>query len=349
MRCSVWGIHGRNGDDNLVGEILEVNPSHVTILHLQSWAGKEIVEQIDGILHVRFYLTRWSQWDPEVWAQECAFHAMRDRGGWCLLQFPRIHFSPSNEMNLEVEGGGEDVGWYDVIDDWLYRWVVRFRQVTGCLRERLHWPALAYGHNELEYGYARCARSLAEFGVLGCHSYWYTPEQLVSQWYGRRYLLDHQATGKLVFVSEAGNFRVTDPGMPDEMVVWFESLYLFPFVIGATPFIRSSPDPGHRDNDWSRNRELIRAVREAPRTTREVVVMVDETQTLEEQYPDLYQAWKDQEEGGHADAFRAHLVAIGALPVDREAVEFLRARLDGSLNELVLAVERAVQPPFPQP
>ena len=261
MYTTLWGIHARNGNDNLVGEALEVSPSHVTILHLQGDHARELHDRIDGYLHVRMYLSKWSKWMPEDWAVACVEAANRDRGGWSLLSLPRVLFSPANEQNLSVEGGGDDLGWYTVIDDWNYRWSVEFRRLTGCPKERLMWPALAYGHGE-EVGYAECKRSLAEYGMVGCHPYWYQPDQVCSEYYGHRFVLDHAATGLPIFISEAGNFRITDPNTPNEYIEWFESLYQYEYVLGATPFIRSSPDPGHASNDWSKNPELIRRVRE---------------------------------------------------------------------------------------
>jgi len=218
--ASLYGVHAANGGEDIAENVIGLGVSHSTLLHLQAGVAHQLYNGLDGYLHIRFYLTSWSKRDPLLWAAECANEAIKDRGdGWSLLGASRVLFSFANEMNLSDEGGGWTEEWYQRIDAWLTVVSIEFRRLTGCPKSRLMWPALACGHGEDEIGYPNCTRSLSEHGVLGVHPYWYTPDQVSSEFYGRRYVKAHEAAPNMpIFISESGNFAVERASTPDEII-----------------------------------------------------------------------------------------------------------------------------------
>ncbi len=269
------GIHLPNGQLRDYA-VYELGVSHYTMLHGELYLLPRTLEASDGVVLVRFYLPAWTERNPRQWAAECA-------GIWDsnaqLRQTERVHFTPANEMNLALEafGAGQEYrqpecetrGHYQRINDWLLAWLDEFARRTGCPAARLHWPAVAYGHSDDNpdrgfVGLEECRASVDAYGVLDCHPYWYVAGQIDSEWYGHRFVRLHGLfPDKPIFCSEAGNFNVTSPTTAGEIVSWFDSLYRYPYVIGGTPFIWEDPTGAHSPNDWSRNKAIGRAVRDA--------------------------------------------------------------------------------------
>lgn len=258
--ANTYGMHIPNGEIQDLDGLLSLGVSHYTLLHHElRYVPRLRAASPDGVIEMRFYLATWSALDPREWARRCADVYTRDRGGWSL-QGLGCRVRPANEMNLLTEGGGDTPEAYRAINRWLAEFARAFRAlVPGAV---LHWPAVAYGHGEDEYGYALCRESVALYDVVCCHPYWFEPEQVTDRYYGARFELLHAAFPDTpVFCSEAGNFNVTRASTPDEMVAWFENLYRYPYVIGGTPFLWEDPTGAHRSNDWSRNPALIERVR----------------------------------------------------------------------------------------
>lgn len=343
---SKYGIHTANGGDTLVEDALYLNVSHVTLLDLQAQCAKALHDAIDGYLHLRFYLTNWYTVDPVYWARKCASRATQDRGGWTLLSLPRVIFSPSNEMNLPFEGGGWTEEWYIEINRWLLAWVREFRRLTGCSKERLMWSSLAPGHEEDVYGYDLCQESLAEFGMLGAHIYWFSRDQVSSEYYGRRYLSIHEDVPNLpLFIAEAGNFAITRDTTIQEFLEWFEELYNYPWVIGATPFIRSDPTGAHQSNDWSRNQNLVQTIHALVKKPTEIFtneegskgdVTMPDDRPLSEQFPDEYDAWVNA--GGIENNFRAHLLGTGVIDPSADDLRMLTSNAKSAAEQAQNAV-----------
>lgn len=273
----VGGSHAANGGNMVDKDALWVNPSHVTMLHLQAQFARAIHDGIDGILHVRFYLTNWSSADPLKWAQKCAdeLNAIRGdaRGTFSLAGLPRVVVSPANEQNLTDEGGGKTQDWYVRINDWNLAWAREFKRITGWSKDRLMYPALCQGQNEEMFGYGLLESSVAEYGVLGVHGYWYTPVQISDPNYGARYVYANRAYPDIpIFVSECGNFAITRSTTVDEFRAYFTQIEQVPYIIGATPFIRTDPTQSFKTNDWSKNGALIDWMRNRKRTPHAVVI-----------------------------------------------------------------------------
>jgi hypothetical protein len=272
---SKYGIHMPNGELRN-DEVYRLGLSHATLLHGELVYLPRLVAAFDGIILVRFYLERWLVKNPILWAHECAEVW---RSNQLLRETDRVHFTPANEMNLAGEAYGE---WssgelqarcetrqhYEAINAWLLVWQQEFTRLTSCPAARLHWPAVAYGHNDDDdarglgfVGLEVCRPSIKAYGVLDCHPYWFTESEIELEYRGHRFERLHAMfPNKPVFCSETGNFNVTSPTTPREMVHWFESLYEHPYVIGGTPFIWEDPSKAHWQNDWSKNPAIARAI-----------------------------------------------------------------------------------------
>lgn len=259
---NLWGIHLSNGDIR-DESIFDLGVSHFTLLHHQdTYLARLRNVSPDGIILVRFYLPKWSDRDPREWARECA--AIYNQK---LYADHRVHVTPANEMNLIEEGGGWEKVWYQLINAWLLAWIDEFVFYTGCPVERIHWPALSYGHSDdmNDYGFIGmeiCRPSIERYGILDVHPYWFEPSEVTDPFRGHRFIQAHKLfPGKLIFCSETGNFAVDRDSAPQEICQWFESLYAFDYVLGGTPFIWEDPTHAHQRNDWSRNPKIKEAVR----------------------------------------------------------------------------------------
>ncbi|MFH0902261.1 MAG: hypothetical protein V2A73_16645, partial [Pseudomonadota bacterium] len=195
----------------------------------------------------------------------------RDRGGWSLASLG-CHVTPANEQNLETEGGGWTAEWYTRINWWNLEWAAEFMAQTGCPKERLHWPAVAYGHsddqNDLGYiGLDICRESIEAYGVLNSHPYWFAADQVLDRFRGHRFELLHDLfPDKPIFCAESGGMNVLRATAPAEIIQWFESLYAYDYVLAGTPFIAQDPTGQHSINDWSRRPEILQLVTAHPKT-----------------------------------------------------------------------------------
>ena len=299
-----WGSHLPNGllrDDS----VFRMGLANFMLLHLQAELAKRAREASpEGIVEVRFYLERWSDWDPVAWADYCADEYTRDRGGWSLMSLG-CHVTQANEQNLEAEGGGASYEWYTRINSWNLRWLVRFLERTGIPLAWCHHPAFAYGHSDdqNDYGFVGmelCRQAIEAHGVLDAHPYWFQNGQQRDKFYGHRFILAHELfPDKPIFCSEAGNFDVTRPTTPDEICDWFVSLYDFPYVLGGCPFIWEDPTGAHQQNDWSRNPAIAQRVRDAGKTefrynNNVVVVQKEEPNPMDEMTRILWDEWVRQ-------------------------------------------------------
>lgn len=256
-----WGIHLPNGDIQ-DDRLFSSGFSHFTLLHHQDkYIPRLREESPDGIILVRFYFPKWSDISPSVWGAMCAQIYQNHE-----YKKYRVHVTPANEMNLPDEGGGWTAENYRQIDWWLYTWLDSFLNFSDCPLDATHWPALANGHSDDQddFGYVGmniCRPSIQRYHYLDVHPYWQEPQQVQDPYYGARYKLAHDLfPSKPIFLSEAGNFHVDRDSTPDEIVSWFQSLYDYPYIIGATPFIWEDPTKAHQVNDWSRNERLVRRV-----------------------------------------------------------------------------------------
>ncbi len=272
---------------------------------------------LDGIALVRMYLAKWPDHNPEEWAEHCAAEYTRDRGGW-TLQSVGAHLTPANEMNLEEEGGGSTEEWYRRINDWLVRWWERFTQLVPGIADRLHFPAFAYGHSDDDAtrgycGMEICRPAIERFAVLDVHPYWFEPNQVADPYHGHRFVLSHALfPTKPIFLSEAGNFAVTRASAPDEMTQWFASLSVFPYVIGATPFIFRDPTGAHALNNWGANLEIEKRIIAIAGGTPPPIGGNVDTDKIK-----VYFQWSAArvakgEDPRDVSAFLAHLKALGA-------------------------------------
>lgn len=251
-----------------VETLLAMGAQNYTVLHHNVQIARQIHDAYpDSLLLLRFYLRDWNKRDPREWAREAA---RTYRRGWDDIT---RHVTPANEMNLAWEGGGATRAWYEQINRWLLAWADEFRKHVP--EAVLHWPALAQGHQEdgrlpdggeLDWaGYSICGLSLDAYDVVDVHPYWGMGGHGLwdheSRWYAWRFVHDRERffSDKPVFISEAGNFAVTAPTTPEEMVYFFQRLGEYPYVLGATPFIWHS-GPEHKHNLWSRNPRIAEAV-----------------------------------------------------------------------------------------
>jgi len=214
---------------------------------------------------VRFYgwsegghivLSRWSDVDPIAWARQCAEWANSHR--WLT-----DHFALANEMNLPAEGGGWTKEWYQRINDWLVLAITEFRCL--CPWVIIHWPALASGHSDDQddplpqgagdgtIGLEICAPSIRLCDVVDHHDYWHTPEELfeseLADWYAFRFkrareVLLGLGIDKPMLISECGWYgqHEANPEAGQHLIYFFEQLYDYPYILGATPFIWDSDD-----------------------------------------------------------------------------------------------------------
>ena len=280
-----WGIHAANSPNaHNSGDyeaMLALGVSHYTVLHHEAkWCRAMRQASPDGIIQVRFYLSRWRDWQPREWANKCAWEYLEQRE--CPLTGVRfnlaelaVHVRPANEMNLAEESGGSSYQDYQDINRWLLEWLAEFVKLTGIPVERTHFPAFAYGHSDDQddFGYIGedlCREAITAYGIFDKHPYWFQPTEVTADWRGHRFKQSHDrfkswGLNKKIFCAELGNFDVTRTSTPDEIIQWFESIYQFDYVLGGTPFIFRDPTGAHPVNDWGRNREIERRVKAHPK------------------------------------------------------------------------------------
>jgi len=262
-----WGIHFANKNFRQMDRLLGLGVDNFTILHGEAgWLPQIRQARPNTVILVRHHLTNWAERDPGHWAKKCAQRA-DGMHQWT------IHHTLANEQNLPEEGGGTSKEWYHRIDEWNFRSIIEFKAL--CPWAIVHWPALASGHSEDQddlgdgtIGYEICRRSVEASDVLDHHDYWHFPDQLfdseLSKWYAFRFAKAHAFfPDKPIFVSECGWFyQAQNPEAARHYKYFFEKLYDYPYVIGATPFIWDS-GPEHGPQIWVGNDALIDTVTQA--------------------------------------------------------------------------------------
>lgn len=293
-----WGIWLPNEGDPEIGRAIDiVGNGCYTILDHQ--AGKDGgVERIrrecpDAYILVRFYLKNWYTTDP-------AQHARRIRdtmfGPQGLARFTRS-VTWANEQNLADESEGavgasisREASWadYQKIAAWNTRVLDELAKFPECAQLILHYPAMAYGHGEdwardggfnpipgyptMSNGdptpaYSLLAEGINRCHVLNVHPYTQAGADNGDAWRGCERVEKVHALfpHKTLFVAETGQFDITNPKAPDQIVNIGYRMQSKRYVVGWTPFLLNSPDPGHAVNNWSRNGEVEIAYK---RTTR---------------------------------------------------------------------------------
>ncbi|HID87701.1 MAG TPA: N-acetylmuramoyl-L-alanine amidase [Anaerolineae bacterium] len=294
-RANKYGIHCPNGRNPNFDLMMRMGCDCYTLLNVEDWldVAREIRRRRpNAIILVRYYLPRWSEVDPVAWAEECArtYLAHKDVTRHCTW---------ANEQNLAVEGGGATRGWYERINEWNKRFILRFRGLAP--DAILHYPAFAYGHNDDQddrgegwTGYELCRESIAYADVLDHHPYWRPGGAGLwdddAEWYAFRFAKAHAFFPDMpMFLSEVGNFSPTDHNFIDQILYYFGKLYEYPYVIGATPFIWADPTGHHAVNDWQRIPNLDRFVDRIAETPKPEVD-VPTRPILGAEYPDA--AWE---------------------------------------------------------
>ena len=261
-RANKYGIHCPNGHNPNFDRMMRMGGDCYTLLNVENWldVAREIRHRRpNAIILVRYYLSRWSEKDPVVWAEECArtYLAHKDVTRHCTW---------ANEQNLAEEGGGATRQWYEQINEWNKRFLLRFR---GLVPDAiLHYPAFAYGHNDDQddlgqgwTGYELCRESIVQADVLDHHPYWRTRGAGLwdadAEWFAFRFAKAHDFFPDMpMFLSEVGNFSPTDPDFIDQILYYFNKLVEYAYVIGATPFIWADPTGHHAVNNWQRIHNL---------------------------------------------------------------------------------------------
>lgn len=203
--------------------------------------------------------------NPQTWAE----HGARELARWA----PAItHITPGNELNLASEGGGPTQADLARADKWLQDWSYYMRRL--CPWASLHWPALSPPTWLDEAAALETMRtSITMFDVIDVHCYWQpsntgiTPltEMAAFLRYDRihRILSDRQ-----LFISEFNRiFGPDDDKVAQEYRFFYEKVQQDPYVIGATSFVWSSPDPGFAQFSWVNNPRIAEAIRAIPKTT----------------------------------------------------------------------------------
>lgn len=255
---SKFGIHIPNSRSRQFDRLLNMGVHNYTGLHLNAPLLRAVRgRHPEARILVRFYLDNWSTADPRQWARDCARWVRENPG---ITQ----HYTPANEMNLSHEGGGDTPEWYERINLWLLEWREEFLSLVP--DTTLHWPALAFGHYEDEYGYETCGKSLDAYNIVDYHPYWRLGELWgdEAEWYAFRFVRDREKffPNKEVFISECGNQAHQDPRTAAEMLYFFNELYKYDWVLGATPFIWDSGTE-HEQSIWVGNECLIETVTHA--------------------------------------------------------------------------------------
>lgn len=273
-----WGIHAANfapnGRYRRLDDFLAAGFRNYTILHLNGDLIPQIRAQYpEARVLVRMYLTKWIERDPAEWAREIAAWANP-------FQSFNIELTWANEQNLDLEGHPQGasvrqplppVSLYRDINQWNLEVIRRLRESVPWIK--LHYPAFANGHSDDQddagyVGLEICRPSIQAADVMDCHTYWDVetgPLQTIDRVSGgQRFTLTHNRfPDKPVFISECGNFAVSDPRTPDQYVQWMHSLYNYDYVQGATFFIWDSDDaPENARNVIQRADTLVRMLRD---------------------------------------------------------------------------------------
>ncbi|MBC7264222.1 MAG: N-acetylmuramoyl-L-alanine amidase [Chloroflexi bacterium] len=276
-----FGIHLPNGGQYpAFNQMLSMGGDNYTLLDDPGWvdAIKRIKEtRPNAVILVRYYHPAWWTVPADEWATMCAAKYDQHR------VFTR-HCTWANEQNIEREAGINENdsasfrAWYQRINEWNLAFIRNFRQLRP--DAILHYPAFACG-NQDDYddkrwgwiGLEICRPSIEASDVLDYHPYWrgggFGLWDDNEMWYAFRFTLGHALfPDKPIYISETGNFSPRDYNFAEQMTHFFNRLYEYPYVIGATPFIWADPTGQHKVNDWQQNPnlgEVVRKIKDAPK------------------------------------------------------------------------------------
>ena len=251
-----FGIHLANGPQD-IDRVASLGCDCYTVLHGERRYLKRLRElRPDAIINLR-------QYDPDIMSKDPATLAdhmygpdesFDDEAGYMRrLHEEGItdHVMPGNELNLAIEGGGWTRADYERINRWVLAWVARCRELAPWAI--IHFPAFASGHSEDQadfpddpfVGFEICREAAEACDVIDHHDYWEGWGQLSGEhweWYAFRFQKVHTMfPDKPIFISECSS----TPNDPGQLIWYFEALYGYDYVIGATPFLWDSPDPRH--------------------------------------------------------------------------------------------------------
>mgnify|MGYP001580821497 CR=1 FL=1 len=251
--------------DPMMPEALALGCSWYTVLHpdlpLVPWIKER---QPDAQIMIRDYDYDIMRHDPYVRAEDVA----RYMEPLITKGFTR-NITVGNELNLSLEHNEwtpeatqywKSREGYMKVGEWTAKNTYKLREL---LPEAVVWfQAFATGHQEDGpddnwYGYDYCQEAIRLSQGICIHAYWSQPQDLDSpearMWYSHRW------------ARPKGYKHSTDPGsvhaiFPDKwlfikehsshpdtgnVVDFFNSLYGYPYVVGATAWLWRTPDPGH--------------------------------------------------------------------------------------------------------
>lgn len=269
-----FGIHLPNGDMDLSKFSDVVGDGCYTLLHPQAGVLGELRRrQPSALVLVRMYTPNWCALDPRQWARDCA-EVYRQVKGYTK------HLTWANEQQLRDESGGvigADAGHRATADDyrkihtWNLAWLDEFKRQAGCADAILHYPAFATGHSDdqNDYGFVGldiCRPGIEQCHILDRHYYWDVNAGPEDKWGCQRIALAHALfPDHPIFVSEAGNFAVTDPRSPEQYAKAGYVWQALSYCLGWTYFIGADPTRAHQANDMSRNEDIFTALRNTTR------------------------------------------------------------------------------------
>lgn len=293
------GVYAPNEGPVDVGRIVEIIRTPVgdgCCVLLDHQAGKnQALQKIreacpDAIIQIRRYVKDWTAETPRDAAYR--FVEVMDKcrqwttaGTW------------ANEQDLAAESAGQIgaaegrlITWREwvVIAEWNQQVILEVQRIAPWIV--LHYPGAAYGHGE-DWGYDEHDQPLPGFPVvdgvptpayellrpgidlcpiLNHHPYVQKGAPVKDEWRGVRRIEKTISLfpGKSIFVAETGDFDVLGGHAPDRIVEIAYYLQGLEAVLGYCFFILDSPDPGHRDNNWSNNRAIEAAYQRMTRVPR---------------------------------------------------------------------------------
>ena len=260
-----YGIHLANGPQD-IERVANLGCDCYTVLHHQrDVLGRLRDRRPNALINVRHYDPDIMNRDPVKLAERNFWiedpHPLSESGYMTKLYQAGVtdHYMPGNELNLAVEHS--EAGWdqtfshsqraYELINEWLVAHIKRVREIAPWCK--VHFPAFASGHSEdqPDYGFVGfdlCRKAVEMCDVLDHHDYWtgwgqLDREVMDSIWYAFRFERVHNLFPDMpIFISECSS----TPYDPDQLLYYFDRLYFYDYVLGATPFIWDSPDPAHQ-------------------------------------------------------------------------------------------------------
>ena len=274
-----FGLHLANGQADHESHTRLIGNGCFTVLDDQANLLPKIREIAPlALTLVRHYLPDWDDVSPLVWARSCAERYLQHK------PFTK-HLTWANEQNLRHEsaGGTQDHGAdpgrradredYEYINVWNREFIKAFLAIPGCDDAVLHYPASAPGHSDDQddYGFVGldiCRPSIDLCPILDVHCYPELWAPIDDLWRGaaRVELVKRLFPGKLLFISECGNFQVTNQNSPQHYVNMGYFWQADPAILGWTYFIADDPTHSHGQNNMSFNHNIFEAIERAAKT-----------------------------------------------------------------------------------